>query len=172
MNGGFASRRSLLATASRIAVRNSAASLRSTAARSRSPMLWRDIDALGLAERLSSLRRGWRAEPRLRQRSTVRLADAVEAWGSLYVLEGAALGGHVLARLGRTLALGPEDGAAWFHGHGARTGALWADFRQRLEAAIGDDPGARVRAAQAASRTFDALHATFVEVMADVRVAA
>lgn len=143
------------------------------AARSRSPMLWRDIDALGLTERLSSLRRGWRAEPRVRQRTAVRLADPVDAWGSLYVLEGSALGGQVVARrLAQTLALGPEDGAAWFHGHGARTGALWADFRQRLEAALGDDPGARVRAAQAASRTFDALHATFVEVMADARVAA
>ena len=37
MNGGFTSRRSLFATASRIALRNSAASLRSSAAVSFSP---------------------------------------------------------------------------------------------------------------------------------------
>lgn len=83
------------------------------------------------------------------------------ALGSMYVLEGAALGGQVIARrVAAQFGLGPEHGAAFFNGWGSRTGAMWREFQQVLErhdAEGGDRPAARAAAAD----TFEALTATF-----------
>lgn len=84
------------------------------------------------------------------------------AFGSLYVIEGSALGGQVIApRLKRDLGLEPGRGASYFHGHGARTGALWREFRLLAEEEIGADPAHRRLACRAAKQTFEALIATF-----------
>lgn len=80
------------------------------------------------------------------------------AWGSLYVIEGSALGGQVI---GRTLArggLGPETGAAYFHGWGAATGRMWREFLALLEAELAR-PADVAAACAAACLTFDALSA-------------
>ena len=87
------------------------------------------------------------------------------ALGSLYVLEGSALGGQVIARqAARDHALGPQDGAAYFNGWGARTGAMWREFQQVLEV---HDPGpqGRAQACASAQATFDGLSATFASVL-------
>ena len=56
-----------------------------------------------------------------------------EAFGVLYVVEGATLGGQVLSRhLEETLGLGSANGARFFHGYGSRTGAMWQAFRKAL----------------------------------------
>ncbi|HEY8612583.1 MAG TPA: biliverdin-producing heme oxygenase [Roseomonas sp.] len=56
-----------------------------------------------------------------------------EAMGSLYVMEGSALGGRmILKSLGR-LCL-PEGGQSYFAGYGDATGAMWRSFLERLEA--------------------------------------
>lgn len=48
------------------------------------------------------------------------------AAGALYVLEGACLGGQVIARAVRkSLGIGPANGASFFAGAGAATGARW-----------------------------------------------
>lgn len=84
------------------------------------------------------------------------------AFGSMYVIEGSALGGQVITPwLKRDLGLEPGRGASYFHGHGDRTGAMWRDFRQRATAEVGDNEAGRLAACRAAERTFDALIATF-----------
>ncbi|TXD71199.1 biliverdin-producing heme oxygenase, partial [Mitsuaria sp. TWR114] len=98
------------------------------------------------------------------------------AFGSLYVLEGSALGGQVLtpmllARHGLT----PERGAAYFHGFGERTGAMWREFRQLADAQAGANETDRDAACHAAVQTFQALIETFASVGAgapDLPVAA
>jgi heme oxygenase len=59
--------------------------------------------------------------------------------GCLYVLEGATLGGQVIARrLQETLKIGPENGASFFHGYGRDAGHLWKSFRAALAAYASD----------------------------------
>ena len=97
------------------------------------------------------------------------LASAAEAWGSLYVIEGSALGGQVIARALAHSGTGPDSGAAYFHGWGADTPGLWHEFRARL---LEELPGpAQVAAACAAAcATFDAL-AAHLESTLDERIA-
>jgi heme oxygenase len=51
------------------------------------------------------------------------------AWGCLYVLEGATLGGQVISRHLAKLGIGPENGGRFFHGYGAKTGEMWKSFQ-------------------------------------------
>lgn len=95
------------------------------------------------------------------------LADLVDALGSLYVIEGSALGGRVIAPLlQRDMNLGRDAGARYFHGFGADTGAMWQDFRRLAAAEIGESPGAIAQACLSARRTFEALIATFATLEA------
>lgn len=88
------------------------------------------------------------------------------AFGSLYVIEGSALGGQVITpRLKRDLGLEPGRGASYFYGYGERTGAMWREFRQRAAAEIGDSPASQRVACRAAEQTFGALIATFEPVL-------
>ena len=81
-------------------------------------------------------------------------------FGSLYVMEGAALGGRVISRhLSDRLLIGPTTGAAYFHGHGPDTGKLWGEFQDRVRHAVPDDAESRHAACDAARRTFGALEA-------------
>lgn len=89
------------------------------------------------------------------------LPHVAAAFGSLYVIEGSALGGQVITpRLKRDLGLEPARGASYFNGFGEHTGAMWREFRQLAAAEIGDDPARRRLACQAAVQTFDTLTAT------------
>ena len=92
----------------------------------------------------------------------IELGSLAAVFGSMYVLEGSALGGQLIARQAReTLGFGPASGAAYFNGFGHETAARWSDFRGRLEAEVGVEPQARHEACRAAMQTFDALIATF-----------
>lgn len=87
--------------------------------------------------------------------------------GSMYVIEGSALGGQVIVpRLKQQLGLEPGRGATYFNGHGEQTGAMWRDFRELVEAELADDPAARQAASQYARRTFDALTQVFEPLLA------
>lgn len=120
--------------------------------RSRRPFLARDLAALGL--------------PPLRGPvPIVRMDDAAAAFGSMYVLEGSALGGQAIARELAREGMGPDAGCAWFHGWGPETAALWRDFRSQLEAHAGASPESRAAACAAACATFDALHALLQSVL-------
>lgn len=82
---------------------------------------------------------------------------APEAMGCLYVLEGATLGGRVIARhLSSSLGLAPERGASFFAGYGAATDGRWRDFLLRLEP-VAEGEGRRRRVLELAAETFDNL---------------
>jgi heme oxygenase (biliverdin-IX-beta and delta-forming) len=53
--------------------------------------------------------------------------------GSMYVLEGATLGGRILERRVRSLFQLSEGGCAFFSGYGERTAAMWKEFGLILE---------------------------------------
>ena len=124
-------------------------------ARSRRHLVEHDMAVLRIA-----------AHPRDAALHGLELADAASAWGSMYVLEGSALGGQVISRqLAQDHAIGPETGGAYFHGWGGQTGAMWRQFRERLERELGGDEAAIARACAAAVATFDALAGAFRMVL-------
>ncbi len=62
-----------------------------------------------------------------------RITGTTEALGCLYVLEGATLGGQVIARnLKRTLHLDENYGCAFFHSYGKDVGRMWKSFQGTL----------------------------------------
>lgn len=80
------------------------------------------------------------------------------AFGSMYVLEGSALGGQVIARAARdSLDIHAHNGGAYFKGAGAATATHWRSFRSLLDAEVGSDPVPCAAAAKGAEQTFDAL---------------
>jgi heme oxygenase len=84
-------------------------------------------------------------------------ADTASAFGGLYVLEGATLGGRTLLpvvvdRLG----LSAEHGAAFLASYGAEVGAMWRRFGTALDAWC-HTPERQSRAGMAAVATFEAL---------------
>lgn len=112
----------------------------------RRALLRADLRALGLAEA---------AIDALPQCQAYRFRTPAQALGALYVLEGAGLGGQVIARhLAATLRLGPEEGTAALVPHGAETGALWRQFRLALDGAAVEAAGV-VEAARFTFTTLD-----------------
>lgn len=92
------------------------------------------------------------------------LGSAAAAWGSVYVIEGSALGGQVITRTLADAGLTPERGAAYFHGWGADTGRMWHDARRLLEGQLAD-PASLAQACEGACATFDALAHHFERVL-------
>ena len=87
--------------------------------------------------------------------SVPELTTLAQAFGALYVLEGATLGGQLISRhLGRALGLTPQQGGAYFSGYGPQTGARWRSFGAVLEASVPAEDAAEVVAG--ARRTFEA----------------
>lgn len=104
--------------------------------RHRVPALWADLEALGMA------RAAIAALPACAAAGAI--ASASEAWGALYVVEGARLGGRIIAR----------DLAARGVAHGMRfwtdaqpIASSWPDFLRALDTV--PDPAAAARGAQA-----------------------
>ena len=92
----------------------------------------------------------------------IELHSTAAAFGSIYVLEGSALGGQVIAKAAsETLGLGPENGAAYFNGFRLETALRWREFQLLLEVEVGSRPEARQDACKAAKQTFDALIGIF-----------
>jgi heme oxygenase len=90
--------------------------------------------------------------------ASLPLTDLADVLGSLYVIEGSALGGRVIAPLlKRTLGLGQGSGASYFHGFGGDTAAMWSNFRVLASLEIGDSAHDVVQACKSARRTFGAL---------------
>ncbi len=118
----------------------------------RGALLAQDLRALGLSgTALAALPRCTAAG---------RIASAEAAWGTLYVLEGATLGGQVIARrLAATLGLDARSGAAGLAPHGAEAGALWRLFRHLLDAAAARGEIAPATVLAAARRCFATLDA-------------
>jgi heme oxygenase len=83
-----------------------------------------------------------------------RPLEAEDAWGLLYVLEGATLGGQLIARhLVARLGLSGEEELSFFLPYGAAAGAMWRGFRAaavEAERAGRIDPDAVIPAARMA----------------------
>lgn len=111
-------------------------------ARSRRPFLRQDLRHLGLATRPPA--------------TVPPMADAAAAWGSIYVMEGSALGGQFISRVLARGGLDAQGGAAYFHGWGEATGSMWREVRELLASELAA-PGAIGHACDAARQTFDTL---------------
>lgn len=95
--------------------------------REKTPRLARDLMAIGVSAR--------DVEQMHQCESLPPLADPSHIFGCLYVLEGATLGGQIVARhLQASLGLTPETGASYFSGYGAQTGPQWKTFCALLTA--------------------------------------
>ena len=102
-----------------------------------------------------------------------QLRTAAEALGSLYVLEGSALGGQLIASgLRRRLGIESHNGGAYFNGCGSGTAARWREYRHLVEDELDADPTGQAAAARAAVQTFDALITTFQLLLLHERAAA
>ena len=129
------------------------------AACTRLHLVQQDLAALGL--------------PRVPLPITLATPDTpTAALGSLYVLEGSALGGQfITAAARRHLGLTPGHGTAYFHGCGSATAARWREFLVRLEADLAS-PQARQEAVLGANATFDVLTDLFRGLLEDRELAA
>lgn len=88
-----------------------------------------------------------------------RVSTLARAAGCLYVLEGSTLGSRVVGRhLEASIGVRPDLGAAFFHGYGDATGAMWEAFVQALDAlaAAGADEREVIDAARETFETFEA----------------
>ena len=110
---------------------------------SRSPRLERDLTALGASTT---------GLPRCDELPSVE--SAADLAGCLYVIEGAALGGRVIAKaLDRHLGIGPETGASFFAGDGSGTAARWTQVLAWIED-LAAARGCSDRIVEAACETF------------------
>jgi heme oxygenase len=90
--------------------------------------------------------------------ATLPLQDLADVMGSLYVIEGSALGGRVIApKLRSTLGLEQGRGASYFHGFGGETGVMWSNFRVLAALEVGESSQRVVRACTSARSTFAAM---------------
>ena len=95
--------------------------------RAKTARLGRDLEALGLSTRDIEHLRDCESLP--------PLAHPSHIFGCLYVLEGATLGGQIVARhLQASLRLTADSGASYFSGYGVDTGPRWKAFCALLTA--------------------------------------
>lgn len=122
-------------------------SLSNFTARRKTPLLEKDLLFLDLSERdLAEL-------PQCQKLPTVE--SEAQAFGCLYVLEGATLGGQIISKyVADKLGYERERGATFFKSYGAEVRAMWCGFVQALrEYATAHDADDEVVAA--AVDTFD-----------------
>lgn len=107
------------------------------------------VDAIRLREDLAEL-----AVQPDHSDAHLELGEPASAIGAVYVLEGARLGGKVLARkVEDRLGLTAEHGAAYLNGDGVNTGRRWRQFLAALEERL-VSPEDLSRAVAAARGTF------------------
>jgi heme oxygenase (biliverdin-IX-beta and delta-forming) len=78
-----------------------------------------------------------------------------QALGCLYVLEGSTLGGQLIARhVKKQLGLDVATGCSFFHGYGDKTGLMWREFCNAMNAYPENDAGDRHAILETAIQTF------------------
>ena len=117
------------------------------APRCKVPLLLADLRALGVDATTLQQLGDCRALP-----EPVSMAGA---FGVMYVLEGATLGGQLMLRMVQSgLGLSPAQGAAFHHGYGLDNGPRWRAFRACTERHL-IDPAQCDEAVQMARQTFE-----------------
>jgi heme oxygenase len=93
--------------------------------RQKAPLLVADLKFLGVPESaIASIARCRHLPP---------IQDVPTALGSMYVFEGATLGGQVLSRrVEQHLGLSNGEGYSFYQSYGPRVGIMWRDFGQLL----------------------------------------
>jgi len=120
----------------------------------RTKLPWLDDDLTALAE----------PEPTAPPRS-YDLDDASAAFGAVYVVEGATLGGQVIARqVIPAISLSPERECRFFTAYGAATGERWRETRDAIVAHL-----ATTDASDAATVTIAGARITFSLISAALR---
>ena len=117
----------------------------------RAKVCWLEDDLIALSE----------FEPSAR-RTSYMLPNASAAFGAVYVVEGATLGGQVIARqVIPAFALSPERGCHFFSGYGAETGERWRETRDAIVAHLAStgDLGAANATIAGATMTFSLIGA-------------
>lgn len=117
--------------------------------RAKTPWLHADLTAMGLCEHdIAEL-------PRTLTLPSIHCA--ADAFGVLYVIEGASLGGQIILRqIKANLGLTESSGARFFASYGAEVGEYWRSFIAAMEAYGGAEERAQVMQ-RAALATFDGL---------------
>lgn len=82
-----------------------------------------------------------------------------EAFGALYVMEGATLGGQVISRMAALHGYTPERGCCYFTSYGGQVGPMWRIYCSQCEAFGARHPDARESMVAAAVETFTFLRA-------------
>jgi heme oxygenase (biliverdin-IX-beta and delta-forming) len=120
--------------------------------RSKIKWLEEDLSALGVLDKAKAL-------PELTD--VPNLDSAAKAFGAMYVMEGATLGGQVITRhLKQHLDLTPENGGAFFNSYGHLVGPKWKEFGTAITAfADGHDNNDEI--VQSAKDTFDSFARCF-----------
>ena len=86
-----------------------------------------------------------------------------KAFGSLYVIEGATLGGQIINRhLKQNLDLSPENGGSFFNGYGEKTGLKWKEFCQ-MTTKFAESKNADETIIYSAKATFDSFKNCYLE---------
>jgi heme oxygenase (biliverdin-IX-beta and delta-forming) len=94
-------------------------------ARRKTPLLEKDLEALGILEKVKTEIPLWDGLP--------DVSSLSKAFGGIYVMEGATLGGQVITRhLNQDFGLTPENGAAFFSSYGPQVGMMWKSFKETL----------------------------------------
>jgi len=120
----------------------------SLARRKKAPLLSRDLAACGLKDADIVAIQRWR--------EIAPFPSLPQALGHLYVLEGATLGGQVIARhLRKILPLKKTAGLSFFHSYGADASERWRQFRDVMTRHI-TTPAQQELAVGAALETFEA----------------
>lgn len=119
------------------------------------PRLEEDLEFLGVLETAQKTVEPFSGVP--------RPGDIAEAFGVLYVLEGATLGGRIIDRhLREHLGVEPGKGGSFFNGYGTRTGEMWKEFGQTVQE-YADKHGGEDRMIDLAKQTFDGFRLCFAE---------
>lgn len=119
--------------------------------RLKTQLLEADLKYLGVAPSSTS---PWAGIPKTR--------NAAEAFGAIYVMEGATLGGQVITRhLTQHLGLTPEQGGAFFNSYGREVGPMWKAFGAAVTAYSEKHPETDDVIVRSAGETFDSFRKCF-----------
>ena len=117
------------------------------------PWLRADLDFLGL-DPLAA------AHLPVHATSPLAIRNAAQLAGTLYAIEGATLGGQVIARqVGKNRGFTSHTGARFFNGYGAETAQRWNAFEAFMQRSCGDE-SSQQQACAAAIASFLAVEAT------------